>query len=228
MRNSSEVVDCLNNLREKQKVSISELARRVNMSKSTVSLYFKKKREFPVNRLDEFATALHTTPENVLGVIDNKTEKRPTNIIYPLGDNFQRISIPLIGEIACGDPITAEENIEGYVEEIFEKPVPKGNLFALRCKGKSMEPTIHDGSIVTIREQPTVEDGEIAAVLVDGDNEATLKRVKHQGNLIMLMPDNKEFDPIILDKDNWVELLVRLFTFHGVLNNNLRPNTDRR
>ncbi len=192
MRNSSEVVDYLNNLREEQKVSISELARRVNMS--NVSLYFKKKREFPVNRLDEFATALHTTPENVLGVIDNKTEKRPTNIIYPLGDNFQRISIPLIGEIACGDPITAEEN--------FEKPVPKGNLFALRCKGKSMEPTIHDGSIVTIREQPTVEDGEIAAVLVDGDNEATLKRVKHQGNLIMLMPDNKEFDPIILDKDN--------------------------
>lgn len=131
-----------------------------------------------------------------------KQKKRPTNIIYPLGDNFQRISIPLIGEIACGDPITAEENIEGYVEEIFEKPVPKGNLFALRCKGKSMEPTIHDGSIATIREQPTVEDGEIAAVLVDGDNEATLKRVKHQGNLIMLMPDNKEFDPIILDKDN--------------------------
>lgn len=65
-----------------------------------------------------------------------------------------------------------------------------------------MEPTIHDGSLVTIREQPTVEDGEIAAVLVDGDNEATLKRVKHQGDLIMLMPDNKEYDPIILDKCN--------------------------
>ncbi|MCC4421893.1 hypothetical protein LMB96_06030 [Limosilactobacillus reuteri] len=117
----------------------------------------------------------------------------PTNIIYPLGDKFQRISIPLIGEITCGEPITAEENIEDYVEEIFEKPVPKG---------KSMEPTIHDGSIVTIREQPTVKDGEIAAVLVDGDNEATLKRVKHQRNLIMLMLDNKEFDPIILYKDN--------------------------
>lgn len=56
-------------------------------------------------------------------------------------------------------------------------------------------------TIVTIREQSTVEDGEIAAVLVDRANEATLKRVKYQGNLIMLMPDNKEFDPIILDKD---------------------------
>lgn len=65
-----------------------------------------------------------------------------------------------------------------------------------------MEPTIHDGSLVTIREQPTVEDGEIAAVLVDDDNEATLKRVKHQGDLVMLMPDNKEYDPIILDKDH--------------------------
>lgn len=202
MRSSSEVVDYLDNLRKKQQVSISELARRVSMSKSTVSLYFKKEREFPVNRLDDFAMALHTTPEDVLGVIDNSNVKNPSNVIYPLSDSLQRVKIPIIGEIACGDPITAEENIEGYTEETFEKPIPSGTLFALRCKGHSMEPTIHDGSLVTIREQPTVEDGEIAAVLVNGDNEATLKRVKHQGDLIMLMPDNKEYDPIILDKNN--------------------------
>lgn len=202
MRSSSEVVDYLDNLRKKQQVSISELARRVSMSKSTVSLYFKKEREFPVNRLDDFAMALHTTPEDVLGVIDNSNVKNPSNVIYPLSDSLQRVKIPIIGEIACGDPITAEENIEGYTEETFERPIPSGNLFALRCKGHSMEPTIHDGALVTIREQPTVEDGEIAAVLVDGDNEATLKRVKHQGDLIMLMPDNKEYDPIILDKNN--------------------------
>lgn len=202
MRSSSEVVDYLDNLRKKQQVSISELARRVSMSKSTVSLYFKKEREFPVNRLDDFAMALHTTPEDVLGVIDNSNVKNPSNVIYPLSDSLQRVKIPIIGQIACGDPITAEENIEGYTEETFERPIPSGNLFALRCKGHSMEPTIHDGSLVTIREQPTVEDGEIAAVLVDGDNEATLKRVKHQGKLIMLMPDNQEYDPIILDKNN--------------------------
>ena len=202
MKSSSEVVDYLDNLRKKQQVSISELARRVSMSKSTVSLYFKKEREFPVNRLDDFAMALHTTPEDVLGVIDNSNVKNPSNVIYPLSDSLQRVKIPIIGEIACGDPITAEENIEGYTEETFEKPIPSGTLFALRCKGHSMEPTIHDGSLVTIREQPTVEDGEIAAVLVNGDNEATLKRVKHQGDLIMLMPDNKEYDPIILDKNN--------------------------
>lgn len=135
-------------------------------------------------------------------VDDNDTFNNPSNVIYPLSDSLQRVKIPIIGEIACGDPITAEENIEGYTEETFEKPIPSGTLFALRCKGHSMEPTIHDGSLVTIREQPTVEDGEIAAVLVDGDNEATLKRVKHQGDLIMLVPDNKEYDPIILDKNN--------------------------
>lgn len=189
-------------------LSQAELARRANVGRNSISDYLKGKYEAKQDKLHALAQVLNVDEGWLMGY-DVKQERKvtsetnlPTNIVYPLGDNFERISIPLIGEIACGDPITAEENIEGYVEEIFEKPVPKGNLFALRCKGKSMEPTIHDGSIVTIREQPTVEDGEIAAVLVDGDNEATLKRVKHQGNLIMLMPDNKEFDPIILDKDN--------------------------
>lgn len=75
MRNSQQVIAYLNNLRQEQHVSISELARRVNMSKSTVSLYFKGTREFPVNRLDEFAKALHTTPEDVLGVNDNSKKQ---------------------------------------------------------------------------------------------------------------------------------------------------------
>ena len=199
MRNSKQVIEYLDTLRHKQEMSISELARRVNMSKSTVSLYFNKTREFPVNRLDEFAKALHTTPEEVLGV-DNQSQPTPSNVIYPEG--LERVQIPLIGEIACGDPITAEENIEGYIEETFEKPVPSGTLFGLRCKGHSMEPTIPDKAIVVIREQPDVEDDEIAAVQVDHDTEATLKRVKHQGNMILLLPDNKEYDPIILNKDN--------------------------
>ncbi|MDE7040177.1 MAG: XRE family transcriptional regulator [Limosilactobacillus sp.] len=183
-----------------------QLADKLSVSKQTISNWetgIKVPRMGSLQKLaDLFNVKIGEITNASIEDNDDSNIKKPTNIIYPLGDKFQRVSIPLIGEIACGDPITAEENIEGYVEEIFEKPIPKGNLFALRCKGKSMEPTIHDGSIVTIREQPTVEDGEIAAVLVDGDNEATLKRVKHQGNLVMLMPDNKEFDPIILDKDN--------------------------
>lgn len=190
------------------------------MSKSTVSLYFNKTREFPINRLDDFATALHTTPEQVLGVSDTTTNKnKHNNVIYPLSSkNLKIVSIPIIGEIACGDPITAEENIEGYTDEIFEKPVPKGNLFALHCKGDSMEPTIPNGALAIIKEQPTVEDGEIAAVLVDDDNEATLKRIKHQGDLVMLMPDNKEYDPIILDKDHPGRIVGKLIKYSVIVN----------
>ncbi|EDX42386.1 MULTISPECIES: LexA family transcriptional regulator [Lactobacillales] len=195
----------LKRLRKSRGWTQTQLADKLSVSKQTISNWETGTKVPRMGSLQNLADLFHVKIGEITNasIIKEETQSHlPTNIIYPLGDDFERISIPLIGEIACGDPITADENIEGYVEEIFEKPVPKGNLFALRCKGKSMEPTIHDGSIVTIREQPTVEDGEIAAVLVDGDNEATLKRVKHQGNLIMLMPDNKEFDPIILDKDN--------------------------
>ena len=152
-----------------------------------------------MDKVQKMAIIFNVPISEIVGGEENDT---PSNVIYPLSDSLQRVTIPIIGEIACGDPITAEENIEGYTEETFEKPIPSGTLFALHCKGQSMEPTIHDGSLVTIREQPTVEDGEIAAVLVDGDTEATLKRVKHQGDLVMLMPDNKNYDPIILDKKN--------------------------
>lgn len=83
--------------------------------------------------------------------------------------------------------------VEGYIPELFFQ-TPSGTVFALRCKGHSMEPTIPDGSIVIVREQPEVEDGEIAAVQMHNDgadtDEATLKRVKHANGEVLLMPDN--------------------------------------
>ena len=76
-----------------------------------------------------------------------------------------------------------------------------------------MSPTIPDGAYVLIREQPDVEDGEIAAVLVNNDTEATLKRVRHQGNMVMLMPDNSAYDPIILSKDYPGRIIGRAMKF---------------
>ena len=111
------------------------------------------------------------------------------------------ICIPIIGTIACGTPILAEQNIDGYTTELFEEK-PDGTLFALKCQGDSMEPKIPNGATVTVRLQPTVEDDEIAAVLVDDDEEATLKRVKHVGKQVMLMPENKKYDPILLNEEN--------------------------
>lgn len=115
-------------------------------------------------------------------------------------------SIPVLGDIACGDPITAEENIQGYRDEVADT-LPTGNLFYLHCKGDSMAPTIPNGAYVLIRQQPDVEDGEIAAVLVNGDTEATLKRIKRQGSLVMLMPDNQSYDPYVVTPDNPARIL---------------------
>lgn len=131
--------------------------------------------------------------------IDPRFEQdiKPTNII-PIKSGIKRI--PVLGEIACGDPITAEENIEEYRDTVADM-LPSGNLFYLKAKGESMSPTIPDGAYVLIHEQPDVEDGEIAAVLVDNDSEATLKRVKRQQGLVMLMPDNPEYNPIVLSSE---------------------------
>ena len=96
-----------------------------------------------------------------------------------LADNLSMakklVKIPLLGAIACGEPILAEENIEGYIEEIADL-LPTGELFYLKTRGDSMVPTIPENSYVLIKSQPMVEDGEIAAVLVNGDTEAT-KRI---------------------------------------------------
>lgn len=186
-------------LRKERKYTQAHLAELLGTKPTTVASWEQGRNKPLMDKVQKMAIIFNVPISEIVGGEENDT---PSNVIYPLSDSLQRVTIPIIGEIACGDPITAEENIEGYTEETFEKPIPSGTLFALRCKGQSMEPTIHDGSLVTIREQPTVEDGEIAAVLVDGDTEATLKRVKHQGDLVMLMPDNKNYDPIILDKKN--------------------------
>lgn len=179
-----------------------QLADKLSVSKQTISNWETGIKVPRMGSLQKLANIFNVRIGEITNasIVSDEENMQPSNIIYPEG--LERVQIPLVGTIACGDPITAEENIDGYIEETFEKPVPSGTLFALRCKGQSMEPTIPDKAIVVIHEQPEVEDGEIAAVQVDHDTEATLKRIKHQGNMILLMPDNKEYDPIILNKDN--------------------------
>ncbi len=100
--------------------------------------------------------------------------------------------IPLVGTIACGSPILATENLDGEVSA----PEDIDADFALRCKGDSMiDARITDGDIVYIRQQPTVENGEIAAVLID--EEATLKRVYISDNTITLVACNSKYQPFV-------------------------------
>lgn len=102
---------------------------------------------------------------------------------------IKRNAIPVIGEIACGTPITAEQNIEEYAD------LPDGVHadFALRCKGDSMEPTFMHGDIVLIRQTPDFQPGQIAAVGIDG--EATLKHVYRQGDNVVCVSENPAYAP---------------------------------
>ena len=112
----------------------------------------------------------------------------------------QTCQIPILGTIACGAPILAQEHIDGYTE----LPASIHADFALICKGDSMAGArIFDGDIVYIRAQEQVENGEIAAVLIDG--EATLKRVRCFEDRISLEPENPTYRPLIL----WAEDMNR-------------------
>ncbi|GAA3630054.1 hypothetical protein GCM10022297_06130 [Lactobacillus hamsteri] len=194
MRSNEEVVDYVNELRKERHMSINELARETGLAKSSLSRYFNKTRGFPVNKVNLFAKALHVKPEEILGI-------QPTNMKPLSQSGMHAVRLPIIGTIACGTPILAEQNIEGYTTELFTEK-PDGTLFVLRCQGDSMEPKIPNGATVVVREQPTVEDDEIAAVLVDDNTEATLKRIKHIGKQVMLMPENIKYDPILLNAEN--------------------------
>lgn len=110
--------------------------------------------------------------------------------------------VPLVGRIACGTPITAEENIE----QMVCVPSRWHSTFTLTCKGDSMEPRIHDGDLVAIRSQPEVENGEIAAVRIG--EEATLKHVYLHENFIELRPENPAFSSIILNREDMNTVVI--------------------
>ncbi|RMC24461.1 MULTISPECIES: LexA family transcriptional regulator [unclassified Lactobacillus] len=216
MKTSRQIIDELNELRKEQGMSITELAKHVGMAKSGVSKYFNHTREFPINRTPEFAKALHTTVEKVLGVDNSQSDldpKFPSNAIDL--SNLHHVRIPIVGDIACGTPITAEQNVEGY-HDVYLKHVPAGKLFALRCKGDSMEPRIPNGAYVTILQQPTIETNEVAAVLING--EATLKQFKQMDSKhAILYPFNTKYEPIFLDGNDDVKILGKAIHYDGEL-----------
>lgn len=112
-------------------------------------------------------------------------------------------SVPLLGTIACGTPIIAQENIEEYIR--MDKSIPAD--FALRCKGDSMiNARIFDGDIVFIRQQPDVESGEIAAVLIE--NEATLKRVIKYTDKLVLRPENPMYSDLVYSGEELADIRI--------------------
>lgn len=188
-----KISENLKSLIKSKGMTQTDLSDKAKIKYSTLSGYFNRTSTPNAGAVQKMADALGVVKSD----IDPRYESdMPKNLFRPTGIK----KIPVLGQIACGDPITAEENIEEYRDTVADM-LPSGNLFYLKAKGESMSPTIPNGAYVLIHEQPDVEDGEIAAVLVDDDSEATLKRVKRQQGLVMLMPDNPEYDPIVLSSE---------------------------
>lgn len=180
----SELSTRLHLRRKELGLSQEELAQRMGYrSKSSITKLEKGINDLPQSKVEELAQALETTPAALLG-LDAPCACPPG--FEPLPTMVQ---VPLIGSIACGTPITAEQNIECYIGV----PAAWHADFALTCHGDSMSPTICNGDIVCIRCQPEVEQGEIAAVRVG--EEATLKHFHRQGDAVMLLADNAAVCP---------------------------------
>jgi lexA repressor len=188
MNSNSEVVELVKKMTAEQNMSMSELARRVGIAKSAISRYFNGTRELPLNRIGDFASALHTTPNFLLGVKEDT--------------NSQGIKIPVLGTVAAGIPISAVEDILDY-EEIPQSWQNQGEFFGLRIKGDSMKPDINDGDTVIVKQQSTANNGDVVIALVNGDD-ATCKKFEKLDNGIMLISNNSEYSPMYFSNEEVV------------------------
>ena len=179
----------LSQLRQEKGLNMREAARQLGMPYTTYVNYEKGTREPNSETLISLAKFYGTSIDYLLC----KSDSPPGRDIPPGFEPMPKMKkVPLIGAIACGEPITAEQNIEKMVD------VPENIRcdFSLTCHGDSMvDAGIHDKDVVYIRIQPEVENGEIAAVRIDG--EATLKRVYYNPDTLTLMPANPAYAPMV-------------------------------
>lgn len=209
--------DLIRSYRESHDLSQRQFALRCDLSNGYISILEKgvnPNTQRPVTptipQLKKLADGMGMSLTDLFEQVDDMPIDFGSNII-PLPEMRK---IPLLGKIACGAPILAEEHVEEYID------IPKHIHadFALTCQGDSMiNARIFDGDIVYIRQQDTVEPGEIAAVLID--NDATLKRIRIFEDHISLEPENPQYRPIVLwgEEMNTVRILGKAIAFTSAI-----------
>ncbi len=161
------------------KKTLEEVGSVVGVSKATIQRYEKGAiTNIPSDKIEKIAKALSTTPAFLMGWEENHMHSKG-------------IRIPILGRVVAGIPIEAITDIEGY-EEITPKMASLGEYFALKIKGHSMEPQILDNDVVICKCQSDVESGDIAIILVNGD-EATCKQIKKSQEGVTLIG----FNPVV-------------------------------
>lgn len=206
-----EIKDILKNRRTELGLTQLDVANAVGVSEATVSRWESGDiANMKRSRIASLASVLKMSPSIIMGWNEEHEAHMPSNII-PMPAMRK---VPLVGSIACGTPILAEENLDGTVEA----PDHVRADFALRCKGDSMiNARIFDGDIVYIRQQESVGHGEIAAVLI-GD-EATLKRVYIYDDCISLEAENPQYKPMVYrgEEMNNIRILGKAVAFTSVI-----------
>lgn len=198
-------------------LTMLDVAKSVGVSEATISRW--ESGDIGNMRRDKialYAKALKTSPLFIMGIDKNTDEEEN---IFDKYDNLSPIKLkkfPLLGEIACGEPIWADEEKESYVMANMDIKAD----FCLTAKGDSMiNARINDGDIVFIKKIPMVNNGEIAAVIID--NEATLKRVYYYPNKskLVLIPENPAYEPLVYLKDelNTIRILGKAVYFMSAL-----------
>ncbi len=173
---------------KKQGYSQLSLAKKAKISQSGLSTIINGGSSPSATTLQAIAEALECSVSELMG------ELAPG--IIPI----VRKSVPIIGSIACGERVSPDTERDGYAD------LPDGISadFALRCRGDSMIPTFNNGDLVLIRQQPEVNNGQIAAVNIDG--ETTLKHLYYQDGGILLVADNPAFAPMFVPAEK--EIIV--------------------
>lgn len=181
-------------LRIKAGMQQKELAIMVGVSRPTVSEWEHGKKNPSGERLRKISKIFNVDPGFVLGYSTPIQIRTKIDGSVPLTQS----AVPILGNITCGERVTPDTNPEGFAD------LPEGVHadFALRCKGDSMIPTFLDSDLVLIKQQPEVENGQIAAVNID--NETTLKRIYMQENGIILRADNPAFGQVFIHSDRQI------------------------
>lgn len=183
-------------LRNEKKLLQKELADRLDIPRNTISSWEAGYRMPEINTAQKLADFFEVSLDYLLGRSDARSNILPPGAIKV--DNFYKV--PVLGVIRAGEPLYAEQNIIGF-EYVADIHLPKGESFFLKVVGDSMNlSNIIDGSLVLVRVQDEVENGEIAVVLVNG-YDATVKRFYKSGNSVTLMPNssNSEHQPMMID-----------------------------
>ena len=173
-----------------------QVAAHIGINQNTYSYWETGRSRVDTAALPRLAALFGVSADYLLG---NAGEETPKGV-----------KIPVLGRVAAGIPIEAVEDILDY-EEISLHMAAQGEFFALQVKGRSMEPRMQEGDIIICKKQADAETGDVAVVLVNGDD-ATVKKIKKTSAGLYLLPTNPAFDPLFYTYD---EVMDRPVTIIG-------------